>query len=229
MRGSGSAWTGGAAARSPLPSRRRRGRRDPRRRGPADARRAPPDAALPGSDRNARSGLRHRAHGADGVAGRTDADAPGRLGADRRAHPRSLRSGRPAREPARRGGALSLRPDRERGAGALGRAGGPARAGGGVRRRRGLERSLAAPDPASARARADRDDRAPARPSARGLHLARAPAPGAPRRRAGAHLWRMVEAGGRDERGARFWIYRAGDGADPATGSGRWFLHGFFG
>ncbi len=31
-----------------------------------------------------------------------------------------------------------------------------------------------------------------------------------------------------DERGARFWVYRAGDGVDPATGSHRWFLHGLF-
>ncbi len=31
-----------------------------------------------------------------------------------------------------------------------------------------------------------------------------------------------------NEAGERFWIYRAGDGADPATGSHRWFLHGFF-
>ncbi len=32
-----------------------------------------------------------------------------------------------------------------------------------------------------------------------------------------------------DEAGERFWIYRAGDGVDPATGSHRWFLHGVFG
>ena len=31
-----------------------------------------------------------------------------------------------------------------------------------------------------------------------------------------------------DEAGARFWIYRAGDGEDVATGSQRWFLHGIF-
>jgi protein ImuB len=29
--------------------------------------------------------------------------------------------------------------------------------------------------------------------------------------------------------GERFWIYRAGDGEDGATGSHRWFLHGIFG
>ena len=29
-----------------------------------------------------------------------------------------------------------------------------------------------------------------------------------------------------DEAGERFWIYRAGDGEDAATGSHRWFLHG---
>jgi protein ImuB len=32
-----------------------------------------------------------------------------------------------------------------------------------------------------------------------------------------------------DERGERYWIYRAGDGEDRATGSHGWFLHGVFG
>jgi protein ImuB len=32
-----------------------------------------------------------------------------------------------------------------------------------------------------------------------------------------------------DEDGERFWIYRAGDGENPDTGSHRWFLHGVFG
>ena len=32
-----------------------------------------------------------------------------------------------------------------------------------------------------------------------------------------------------DETGERFWIYRAGDGEDAATGAHRWFLHGIFG
>jgi protein ImuB len=32
-----------------------------------------------------------------------------------------------------------------------------------------------------------------------------------------------------DDAGERFWIYRAGDGEDEATGSHRWFLHGIFG
>ncbi len=31
-----------------------------------------------------------------------------------------------------------------------------------------------------------------------------------------------------DETGRRFWLYRSGDGFDPATGNLRWFLHGFF-
>ncbi len=31
-----------------------------------------------------------------------------------------------------------------------------------------------------------------------------------------------------DEAGERYWIYRAGDGVDPDTGSHRWFLHGTF-
>jgi len=32
-----------------------------------------------------------------------------------------------------------------------------------------------------------------------------------------------------DDAGERYWIYRAGDGEDAATGSHRWFLHGIFG
>jgi protein ImuB len=32
-----------------------------------------------------------------------------------------------------------------------------------------------------------------------------------------------------DEAGERYWVYRAGDGGDPLTGSQRWFLHGIFG
>jgi protein ImuB len=31
-----------------------------------------------------------------------------------------------------------------------------------------------------------------------------------------------------DEEGRRFWLFRRGDGEDPATGDRRWFLHGFF-
>lgn len=32
-----------------------------------------------------------------------------------------------------------------------------------------------------------------------------------------------------DEAGERYWLYRAGDGEDAATGTQRWFLHGVFG
>ncbi|CEG10603.1 hypothetical protein BN961_04043 [Afipia felis] len=32
-----------------------------------------------------------------------------------------------------------------------------------------------------------------------------------------------------DDAGERYWLYRAGDGEDAATGSHRWFLHGVFG
>jgi protein ImuB len=32
-----------------------------------------------------------------------------------------------------------------------------------------------------------------------------------------------------DDAGERYWVYRAGDGEDPVTGSQRWFLHGIFG
>lgn len=31
-----------------------------------------------------------------------------------------------------------------------------------------------------------------------------------------------------DDAGERYWIFRAGDGEDPQTGSHRWFLHGIF-
>lgn len=31
-----------------------------------------------------------------------------------------------------------------------------------------------------------------------------------------------------DESGERLWIFRSGDGVDPATGSHRWFMHGIF-
>jgi protein ImuB len=32
-----------------------------------------------------------------------------------------------------------------------------------------------------------------------------------------------------DQTGERFWIFRSGNGEDPATGSHRWYLHGVFG
>ena len=32
-----------------------------------------------------------------------------------------------------------------------------------------------------------------------------------------------------DDAGERYWLYRAGDGEDTATGSHRWFIHGVFG
>ncbi len=32
-----------------------------------------------------------------------------------------------------------------------------------------------------------------------------------------------------DERGARFWLFRRGDGVEPATGDFSWYLHGLFG
>jgi protein ImuB len=32
-----------------------------------------------------------------------------------------------------------------------------------------------------------------------------------------------------DDAGERYWVYRAGDGEDSATGSQRWFIHGVFG
>jgi protein ImuB len=32
-----------------------------------------------------------------------------------------------------------------------------------------------------------------------------------------------------DEAGARFWLYRSGDGEDPATGDLSWHMHGLFG
>jgi protein ImuB len=32
-----------------------------------------------------------------------------------------------------------------------------------------------------------------------------------------------------DDAGERYWVFRAGDGEDPLTGTQRWFLHGIFG
>ncbi len=32
-----------------------------------------------------------------------------------------------------------------------------------------------------------------------------------------------------DEAGERYWLYRAGDGEQAASGSQHWFLHGVFG
>jgi protein ImuB len=32
-----------------------------------------------------------------------------------------------------------------------------------------------------------------------------------------------------DEQGARFWLYRRGDGVDPRTGDLSWYMHGLFG
>ena len=32
-----------------------------------------------------------------------------------------------------------------------------------------------------------------------------------------------------DDTGERYWVFRAGDGEDPLTGSQHWFLHGIFG
>jgi protein ImuB len=32
-----------------------------------------------------------------------------------------------------------------------------------------------------------------------------------------------------DEAGEKFWIFRAGDGEDKATGAQTWFMHGIFG
>ena len=35
--------------------------------------------------------------------------------------------------------------------------------------------------------------------------------------------WQIV-----DHTGCRYWLFRRGDGADPATGDLSWFLHGLF-
>jgi protein ImuB len=32
-----------------------------------------------------------------------------------------------------------------------------------------------------------------------------------------------------DEAGGRYWLFRSGDGSDPATGALRWYMHGVFG
>lgn len=31
-----------------------------------------------------------------------------------------------------------------------------------------------------------------------------------------------------DENGERFWLFRSGDGEDPASGDLRWYVHGVF-
>ena len=46
----------------------------------------------------------------------------------------------------------------------------------------------------------------------------------AARPRSGVRDYWVVE----DEAGQRFWLYRRGDGTDPATGDLAWFLHGLF-
>lgn len=45
-----------------------------------------------------------------------------------------------------------------------------------------------------------------------------------PSERAAVRDYWVVE----DEDGCRFWLFRRGDGLDPATGGLSWFLHGFF-
>ena len=72
------------------------------------------------------------------------------------------------------------------------------------------------------------------------LQLARHGLSGRRRRRPRARLWRMVAAATderaavrdyfqvEDEDGARFWLFRKGDGEDPATGDLSWHLHGLF-
>lgn len=48
--------------------------------------------------------------------------------------------------------------------------------------------------------------------------------------RSDAELWMVRDYFAvEDEAGERFWLFRAGDGADPATGPQAWFLHGLFG
>lgn len=99
---------------------------------------------------------------------------------------------------------------------------------------------MAAAEPAADSARAHRDDGAVARSSARAVHLARQTPPhrhaDGPERIFGEWWKADVELSAvrdyfqvEDEAGARFWLYRQGDGADPGTGAHRWFIQGLFG
>ena len=100
--------------------------------------------------------------------------------------------------------------------------------------------SLAAAGKTVAHAGADRSDRAVARPPAvsftwRGIRR-RVKCADGPERVFGEWWKRDAELIAvrdyfqvEDDFGERFWIYRAGDGEDAATGSHRWFLHGIFG
>ena len=98
---------------------------------------------------------------------------------------------------------------------------------------------LAAAGASAATARGHRDIGAAAGPSAGVVHVARDPAPGEARgwaERVFGEWWKAdpelvavrdyfrVE----DDAGERFWIFRAGDGENAATGSQRWYLHGIF-
>ena len=47
---------------------------------------------------------------------------------------------------------------------------------------------------------------------------------GAPAKREAVRDYFQVE----DEDGARFWLFRRGDGEDPATGDLSWHMHGLF-
>ena len=48
--------------------------------------------------------------------------------------------------------------------------------------------------------------------------------------RSDAELWAVRDYFAvEDEAGLRYWLFRAGDGSDPATGPQAWFLHGLFG
>ena len=183
-------------------------------------------------------GLRHRDHAAGRDARRAARAETDDLVADRGARGGCLRPYRHPRQPRRRTAALSLRAGRERRAGTLGSADRADRA---RYRRDGLAGSLAAPVAPAAASRADRDASRSCptiRRSAftwRGIRrrVKRADGP----ERVFGEWWKrdaeliavrdyfQVE----DEAGERFWIYRAGDGEDAATGSQRWFLHGIFG
>ena len=67
----------------------------------------------------------------------------------------------------------------------------------------------------------------PELPEPAGLEVAVAFHPGDRSLEVGGDFYDLFQV--EDDAGERFWLYRAGDGEDAATGSHRWFLHGIFG
>ncbi len=206
----------------------------PRQPGARDARRRASPCLAPREDRDDRAGFRHRAAAPRRHARRAAARAGDRGRAGRRpAGARSRHPGRQARRPARRapgspprrGGERPARTQRPR----TGAAGGAGSWGPWPR----PVRLLHPPEPVE-QVIAPLPDGAPARFRWRGRSYRVAGADGPERlygewwrhesERASVRDYFQVE----DEAGARFWLFRQGDGEDPATGDLGWHMHGVF-